>query len=639
MSEKWIQFSAALLLAVIIFSANVDGYDLWPPDEPRYALVAREMMDSGDYFLPRINNEAYKEKPPLLFWAIAATSSLSGEVTPLSARLPSILSALVTLVFTALLARKLFSSRVALWSVLILMTTQRFWWNARFGQIDMLLTACLTAGLYVYYRWEQSRRMLWLCLFYLAMAAGLYAKGPGVMVFPVLFVLCRSWRSPLWRQHGIGLITGGVFCVLLYALWAVPAHLAFAREMESAAGTVLGGNLFRQTLGRFFLGLSHAQWPWYYLTTLPVDWLPWSLLFPWVAKWVWQRRRDNASVSFLLSWIVPAFIFFSIAIGKRGVYLLPLFPALSVFFGATLLDFMDNPSGVWRRRLAWVYSLFFIAIAFTPVVLVFTAYKESWSLGMVPLMLAACFCAATLIPFSRKNEMPYLHGQIFASFLLLYLFVAVLILPLVNEHKSARPFCAPVAEIADTGEDFDLFSVGFAREEYVFYSRHFFKELHTKPIPFKEGWDISPLEWLKLQKRLSKSIVKEVRRVELGDVARIRPEELDALQEALKKALEKEQCPLALAEEFQEGLEKENAVLFEAFDGERPVFLYVQEHDWRWIYAIHPDIRNALLLSRANVGSRRVLLFANPAGAHLFHNFTKKSASLRNRHLSLLVEK
>ena len=258
---------------------------------------------------------------------------------------------------------------------------------------------------------------------------------------------------------------------------------------------------------------------------------------------------------------------------------------------------------------------------------------------MVPLILAACFCAVTLIPFSRKNEMPYLHGQIFASFLLLYLFIAVLILPLVNEHKSARPFCTPVAEMADKGVDFDLFSVGFAREEYVFYSRHFFKELHTEPIPFQDGWDISPLEWLKLQKKLSRSMVKEVRRVELEDVGRIQTEELEALQAALHRALEKEDCPLALAEEFQEGLERENALLFEAFDSERPTFLYVQEHDWRWIFAVHPDVRNALLLSRANVGSRHVLLFANPAGAQLFNSLTKKRASLRTRQLSMLPEK
>ena len=67
MSDLWIKSAAVLLLAAIIYSVNVSGYDLWPPDEPRYALVAREMLSTGDYFLPKVNNEGYKEKPPLLF--------------------------------------------------------------------------------------------------------------------------------------------------------------------------------------------------------------------------------------------------------------------------------------------------------------------------------------------------------------------------------------------------------------------------------------------------------------------------------------------------------------------------------------------------------------------------------------------
>lgn len=638
MSERWVAIAASLLLAAIIFSVNVRGYDLWPPDEPRYALVAREMLDSGDYFLPRVNNEPYKEKPPLLFWSIAACSRLTHGVTPLSARMPSIIAALVTLMFTALLARQLFSRRVALWSVLILMTAQRFWWNARFGQIDMLLTALLTAGLYCYLRWEKKGGLFRLVLFYLLMAGGLYAKGPGVLVFPVLFVLARSWRNPAWKKHWTGLVAGGAFCVVLYGLWAVPAHLAFAREMDSVGSAVLGGNLIRQTLGRFFLGVSHANWPWYYLTTLPVDWLPWTLFFPWLFRWVWKKRQDTADVSFLLSWIVPAFIFFSIAIGKRAVYLLPLFPALAILFAATILDFMDNPSPLWRRRLGWIYGVMFLLLTLAPVALLFTAYKDSWTLGMVALMVATAACAFMMIPFSRSNGLPWLHGQIYASFLLIYLFTAILIFPVIDAHKSARPFCAPVAEMADKGVDFDLFTVGFAREEYVFYSRHFVRELHTEAIPYNADWDIAPMEWLKLQKKLSRSFVKAVMTVSIADIARIHPEELSALREVLQGALDKAGCSPALAQEFQEGLEKENALLFDAFDSDHPTFLYVQEHDWRWIYAVHADVRNALLLSRANVGSRHVLLFANPAGAQLFHAFSKKRASLRSTLLSQLLE-
>ena len=61
--------AALLLLAPVLFLANTWGYDLWPADEPRFGQVAREMMESGDYLVPHINGEPYKEKPPLLFWS------------------------------------------------------------------------------------------------------------------------------------------------------------------------------------------------------------------------------------------------------------------------------------------------------------------------------------------------------------------------------------------------------------------------------------------------------------------------------------------------------------------------------------------------------------------------------------------
>ena len=59
MNKEWMRIGAALALAAVLFSINLGGYDLWPPDEPRYALVAREMMDSGDYLHPRVNNQPY----------------------------------------------------------------------------------------------------------------------------------------------------------------------------------------------------------------------------------------------------------------------------------------------------------------------------------------------------------------------------------------------------------------------------------------------------------------------------------------------------------------------------------------------------------------------------------------------------
>lgn len=614
-----LRFVAALALAAIIFSIYISGYDLWPPDEPRYALIAREMMDSGDYLLPHVNNQPYKEKPPLLFWLIAAASSVTGEVTPLSARIPSVISGLVVLFFTGLLARELFNARVALWAVLILMTMQRFWWNARFGQIDMLLTACLSAGLYSFWRWESSRRFGWLVLFFGAALAGLYAKGPGVMVFPVLFVLVWTWKSEQRRVAWFYLGIGCICCIAAYAAWVIPAHIAFANEARETAGNALASNLFRQTIGRFFLGVSHANWPWYYLTTLPVDWLPWTLFLPWVLVWVWKQRKESVSVRFLLCWSMPAFLFFSIAIGKRAVYLLPLFPAFAILFAAAVLDFMETGSVKWKRRIGRVYAFVLVVAGIGLLGAVLYSYKQFWTPGVISLGLLIALYGIMIFYRSWKSDMNSLHIHIFWSFALVTLFCSILVFPVVNIYKSAKYFCAPVAEISGQGTDFDLYSVGFAREEYVFYSRHFMKELYTEAVPLESTHGMDMMKLLKFQKEFSRAIVKAVEKVSIKDIASITADELAQLTAALQVTVNEKKYPRELMEDFERGLTRESDAFFNVFGSEKPAYLYVQEYDWRWIYAVHPDIQGAAVISRDAVGSRDVLLVANPAGAALLN--------------------
>ena len=620
MTKEIVRLAACLAIAAALFLINLGGYDLWPPDEPRYALVAREMLDSGDYMLPRVNNQPYKEKPPLLFWLIAAASAPSGEVTSWSARVPSVVSGLVVLLFAYLLARGLFNPRVALWTVLILMTTQRVWWNARFGQIDMLLTACLTVGLYAFWRWERSRKRVWLGLFYGAVAAGLLAKGPGVLVFPVLFVLAWSWFNGERRAAWLHLMVGCAVCLGLYALWAVPAHIGFAGETQAAAVDTFASNMFRQTLGRFFLGVSHANWPWYYFTTLPVDWLPWTLFFPWVALWTWRHRREGPSMRLLLAWILPAFIFFCIAIGKRGVYLLPLYPAMAVLFSAGVLDFMNSDKQALKKALASVYGGILLLAGVSPLVLLLTPYREYWTPGLAVFGAGLIAFAFALLYGIRKGAAEYLHAWVFVSFVVVSMLSALFVFPVIDTHKSARGFCSPLRELAAEGVTFDLYSVGFAREEYVFYSRHFMKELYTALIPLEDDHGMGLWEMAQFQRDLARGIAKAVEKVPVENIAAISEEELANLQEAIHGLVGKREYSEELIEDFTRGLEKVSDEFFNVFDSATPAFLYVQENDWRWIYAIHPDIHGAVVLNESRVGSRHVLLIANPPGARIILN-------------------
>lgn len=130
--------------------------------------------------------------------------------------------------------------------------------------------------------------------------------------------------------------------VALIALWLVPARMSVAALTASGGADAMAQNLFRQTLGRFFLGVSHAKPPWYYAQTIAVDLFPWTLFLPFTIPYVWKHRKDNAAFRFLLSWIIPALLFFTLSAGKRALYLLPLFPALSIVIACSVIDLMEG---------------------------------------------------------------------------------------------------------------------------------------------------------------------------------------------------------------------------------------------------------------------------------------------------------
>lgn len=604
-----------LVLGTVVFAPAIGTHDLWPADEPRYAQVAREMRDSGDYLTPRINGEPYNEKPPLLFWAIAAASKPFGGVTAVSARIPSVVSALVVVALTYLLAARLYDPRVAFWSALLLITANRFWWQATHAQIDMLLTAFMTGCLYAFWRWHQERRPAWLWVFYACSAAGVYAKGPVGIIFPLLLIFAYYWRRPEPRKQ-THWVWGVLAVAVLIALWFVPARIAASREAETVVHQAVASNLFHQTVGRFILGVSKAQWPWYYLETLPVDWLPWSLFLPWTLYYVWKRRRESSEMRFLLCWIVPAFVFFSISIGKRALYLLPLYPAMAILIARSVLELMNSGRITWRRRTGLVWAIVLFVAALGPFALRFSKYPGAWDPRlMVFSACAVAFGFVTLYHWKRTG-MDRLHALVAAHFAGLAIIAALVVLPVVNQFKSARPFCEPVRILAESGEQFRLYSVGFSREEYIFYSHHFHTPVLTDLLDLETDKPLELRENAELQKRMKDSIADALEEVPIEIIDTITAEELRTLEAALEDAADDE-VPPEMLEQFRKALARETDAFLDAFESDTAAFLFVMEQDWRWILPIHPKARSYPVLRSEQVGSRYVLLIANEAGAAL----------------------
>lgn len=604
--------------ALLLFAAGIGGYSLWPADEPRFGEVAREMFDSGEYLVPRINGETYLEKPPLLFWAMALFALPLGDVTETAARLPSVLSGLIALLLAYALAARIFGTRVALWTAVILVTSHRFWWQARTAQIDMLLTACMMIALYALWRWDERRDRRWLCILWAATAAGMLAKGPPALVFPLLG-LWFFYRPEPHARRATHWLLGTLAACAAAALWFVPARLAGAATAAQALDAGMGDNLFRNTVGRFFLGVSKAEPPWHYLLTIPVDLLPWTLFLPVALVWTWRRRHDHRGMRLLLAWTLPALVFFSLSIGKRAIYILPLFPVFAILLAAALCDLMDRaPAETLRRHTrAWraLWALIVLAGAAAWPVIQATPYAD-----LAPMVLvAACVLPLIALPaFLPWPAAPWrvphvLAGQTAALFLL----IALWVLPGIEPHKGARDFCAPIRELAGAGHDFRLYSVGFSREEYVYYARRHHTPAFMGLVPMDGVDGIDPAALARQQIRARKLIMDAVENVPVADLARPTPEERAALRAAIDQAVENSGPHAGALRLFEDALR----AAVDAFDAEfrapGPAFMFVQDQDWRWLVALHTEPPGHAILRHEPVGRREVLLFANPAGARL----------------------
>ncbi|MEG3184327.1 ArnT family glycosyltransferase [Novilysobacter erysipheiresistens] len=335
-----------------------------PPDEPRFVLAARQMVESGQWLIPHRGSELYAHKPPLFMWLQASAYQVV-EDWQIAFLLPSLLAALGTLWLTWDLTRRLWNRRIANHAAFALFATLQFGLQAKRGQIDMVLVFWTTVSL-----WGLARHLL--CgpnrngLLVGGFAAGLGTVTKGVGFLPLLMLL------PWWLDRRMDDATVGndarVPAVRLWP-WLPAAFLAgVAVWLLPMLVTVLGSDnpelhryaseiLFRQTGTRYVESWHHVRPFWYYLQVIATLWLPGALLLPWLAPAWWRRiRRGDRRTLCLVGWVVLVLVFFSVSPGKREVYLFPALPAMCIA-AAPLLPGLLRRAGVRYVLLGYVVAL------------------------------------------------------------------------------------------------------------------------------------------------------------------------------------------------------------------------------------------------------------------------------------------
>ncbi len=393
-------------LAVFTMFFNLWGRAIENKDYVRYAEVAREIVEGGDWLILRYGGEYYADKPPLHFWKMAGAYELFG-VNAGAARAPSAAFAVLGAVLAWFYGARVLRSRAAgmLAALMLLGSFGWFWWGRR-TRIDMEFGVLVSAALVCFHLgWESGgvRRRWWYAGFWGATGLAFLDKAwialSGCAVVAAWVAVNAARKTPGLRAR-FG--PGAFFATLPVMLAPVaPWALGLWLHPESAA--------YREAFRARHITNSH-EWLLFYLHALPTYLLPWS---PLILFGVWRclrLRRDPArlrGLGFPLTWAGTMFVMLNLTSVKDHRYLLLLYVPCAIVGAWAAVQLAERHRALCARVVVWADRLCGAAAAIACAAAIGTALHHGHAVA-ASLGTAAVLLAAFLL-FRRWAPLPFVR--------------------------------------------------------------------------------------------------------------------------------------------------------------------------------------------------------------------------------------
>ncbi len=447
-----------LITCCVLFINNIGGIALWDPDEPRQAIMAREMMERHDYIHPYLNGRPYLEKPPLYPWLIIIASKVKGTVDEFSSRLPAALSATLLVVITYFLGALLMNRQAGLFSALVLATNYQFISNARESVMDMTFAFFIGFTVFLNYLAHAKGNRVSFVLSFLPSALAILAKGPAGLVLPAMTTFIYLITKKGVKRFILPFIAGCFLSAAVASVWFLLAGEDYIREF-----------ILHQNITRYTNAFDHIENLFYYFHKLFFNFLPWSILLPFAVYHAFKK-----SIWLPLIWFISTFLFFELSTSKRAIYLLPCYPACALLVGIYMKDkwswLLDNAkTGLLVKCFAAILiliplvSVVALNIVQSPVVAVFKAGSASLYVYISVLIIVGClFFYATM----KRSSMPALSA-LFFYFIFVGFFYNAFYMPVMDKHfKSPRLI---TDQVGDLKKGRDVYTYGFTSAGIIFY--------------------------------------------------------------------------------------------------------------------------------------------------------------------------
>ena len=411
-----------LIVAGFVYLVGNSRTQLFDRDEPRYAQCSRQMLQSGDWVVPRLYDTIRAAKPPGIYWCQATAMNLLGD-TAFAARLPSALAALLTIMLLALAVWREAGQRHALWTLFIFSSSALTIWCAKVCMTDAVLLLWVTGALICVYRVWQGRGGWWTFIgLAITVGFGGLVKGPfilgvlgGTVAMLAVLAAFDRWldgrrrshssnskipvdedkhvRLPDRRQPRVSALQMAV-CLLLITAIVLPWILCVQhREPHFLSAST------QDAVQHLDSGAEgHKGPPGYHLVLIWVTFLPWSLLLP-LAIGLGFKNRRLPQVRFALAVVLGTWVFVEAVQTKLPHYMLSAFPALAFLTADAVIRCLDGQYRDLESRQMRSASIIWAAA----IVLLFTVpwwwldlkfHDPQWIALIAMSGLAVCAAAA-----------------------------------------------------------------------------------------------------------------------------------------------------------------------------------------------------------------------------------------------------
>ncbi len=442
-----------VVVAIFLFNLFVmnDTAMLWDEDESAYAGFAAQMLETGDWTIPKFDWSEIHRKPPLHFWTIAVSYKVFG-VNEFATRLPSVLAILGTLLVLFFVGQKVFGRDTALTACVVLMASLFVPNVAKVAVVDSSLLFCQTLAVLSLCAFLREPSWKWSLLFWLGVTLGVLLKGPPILILTgglwLFLAIFHPERKRLIGTHP------WVFLPLALLPLLIWGYVAWQRD-SGFITWLIDWYILKRMSGSV---LGQTGPPGYYLAVFLLSFLVFLPVFP-AALWDLIRRireRENTALM-LAGWLVSGWLFYEILPSKLPAYTLAAHPAIAVLIAHQLLHIHQEnyPYKKWVSGGSVMFVLLFFALM---VGMLYAGFLVApMLLGGSKMVVRAIFMMFLIWPLSFiagtlmfAKRYTYGIGSLILTGMLFTTFAWLFLMPQIEPYRNAPKRIADIAKEIST---------------------------------------------------------------------------------------------------------------------------------------------------------------------------------------------